>query len=113
MSDRSSERLPKTGTIEGYPPVDAGSSGPNGMTVLVVDDNLQNREVAEGHLVGAGYKAAQAESGERALSMVIERRPDLILLDVLMPGMDGFETCRRLRQLPQARGIPILFLTAL
>jgi two-component system sensor histidine kinase/response regulator len=83
------------------------------VTVLVVDDNFQNREVAEGHLVGAGYQAVQAESGEAAIERLATERPDLILLDVLMPGLDGFETCRRIRALPGGAGIPILFLTAL
>ncbi|HSZ82004.1 MAG TPA: hybrid sensor histidine kinase/response regulator [Polyangia bacterium] len=83
------------------------------VTVLVVDDNFQNREVAEGHLVGAGYQAVQAESGEQALEILKTQRPDLILLDVLMPGLDGFETCRRMRALPGGNAIPILFLTAL
>jgi two-component system, sensor histidine kinase and response regulator len=82
-------------------------------TVLVVDDNLQNREVAEGHLVAAGYDAIQAESGEQALELVDARRPDLVLLDVLMPGMDGFETCRQIRMLPGVGDTPVLFLTAL
>jgi two-component system sensor histidine kinase/response regulator len=84
-------------------------------TILVVDDNLQNREVAEGHLVGAGYQAVQAESGEEALALLAggAQKPDLILLDVLMPGLDGFETCRRMRALPGGSRIPILFLTAL
>jgi two-component system sensor histidine kinase/response regulator len=85
------------------------------VTVLVVDDNFQNREVAEGHLVGAGYQAVQAESGEHALSLLSngQPRPDLILLDVLMPGLDGFETCRRIRALPGGGNLPVLFLTAL
>jgi signal transduction histidine kinase len=84
-------------------------------TILVVDDNLQNREVAEGHLVGAGYQAVQAESGEAALALLESGagRPDLVLLDVLMPGLDGFETCRRIRALPDGSRLPILFLTAL
>jgi two-component system sensor histidine kinase/response regulator len=84
-------------------------------TILVVDDNLQNREVAEGHLVAAGYLAVQAESGEEALALLQGggQRPDLILLDVLMPGLDGFETCRRIRALPGGTRIPVLFLTAL
>jgi two-component system sensor histidine kinase/response regulator len=82
-------------------------------TVLVVDDNLQNREVAEGHLVGAGYEVVQAEGGAEALSFLSVRRPDLVLLDVLMPGMDGYETCRRIRALPQGADVPVLFLTAL
>ena len=88
-------------------------SADRAITILVVDDNLQNREVAEGHLVGAGYGAIQAASGEDALAMLAGTRPDLVLLDVLMPGMDGFETCRRIRALPDGGGIPILFLTAL
>ena len=85
------------------------------VNVLVVDDNFQNREVAEGHLVGAGYQAVQAESGEQALALLEGGAPwpDLILLDVLMPGLDGFETCRRIRALPGGMNVPILFLTAL
>lgn len=82
-------------------------------TILIVDDNLQNREVAEGHLVAAGYAAVQADSGARALALFEEHHPDLVLLDVLMPLMDGFETCRRLRALPGGAATPILFLTAL
>jgi len=81
--------------------------------VLIIDDNLQNREVAEGHLVAAGYHAIQAESGEVGLEMLEAQRPDLVLLDVLMPGMDGFETCRQIRMLPVVGDTPILFLTAL
>ena len=81
--------------------------------ILVVDDNLQNREVAEGHLVGAGYDVLQAEGGAQALTLLQGRRPDLVLLDVLMPGMDGFETCRRIRALPEVGETPVLFLTAL
>jgi len=123
MSDGSSDSRPndsrpnkKTGTLLGYQfpsDTDPLAATPNGATVLVVDDNLQNREVAEGHLVGAGYAAIQAESGERALALLAEQQPDLILLDVLMPGMDGFETCRRIRSLAQGGDVPVLFLTAL
>jgi signal transduction histidine kinase len=91
----------------------SGASVEKPVTVLVVDDNLQNREVAEGHLVGAGYQAIQAESGAQALELLESRRPDLVLLDVLMPGMDGFETCRQIRMLPIVGDTPVLFLTAL
>jgi two-component system, sensor histidine kinase and response regulator len=91
------------GWAEGKPPA----------TVLVVDDNLQNREVAEGHLVGAGYAVIQAEGGAEGLALLTARRPDLVLLDVLMPGMDGYETCRRIRVLPEVGDVPVLFLTAL
>jgi signal transduction histidine kinase len=91
----------------------SAKSGDRSETVLVVDDNLQNREVAEGHLVSAGYSAVLADGGERALALFQEQQPALVLLDVLMPGMDGFETCRRLRRLPGGADTPILFLTAL
>ncbi|HXJ21305.1 MAG TPA: hybrid sensor histidine kinase/response regulator [Polyangia bacterium] len=82
-------------------------------TILVVDDNLQNREVAEGHLVGAGYRVVQAEGGAEALAILTGGSTDLVLLDVLMPGMDGYETCRRIRALPRGGDVPVLFLTAL
>ena len=79
----------------------SAAPGDRPATVLVVDDNMQNREVAEGHLVGAGYQVIQAEGGAEALSIMTASRPDLVLLDVLMPGMDGYETCRRIRALPE------------
>jgi signal transduction histidine kinase len=109
LGDRGSGAVPLAGTAA---PAE-GAAPERQATVLVVDDNLQNREVAEGHLVGAGYLALQAASGEDALALLATSRPDLILLDVLMPGMDGFETCRRIRALPGGAGVPILFLTAL
>jgi two-component system, sensor histidine kinase and response regulator len=89
------------------------AEGPRAATVLVVDDNLQNREVAEGHLVGAGYAVVQAEGGVQALALIPTLRPDLVLLDVLMPDLDGYETCRAIRALPEHNEVPVLFLTAL
>jgi signal transduction histidine kinase len=80
--------------------------------VLVVDDNLQNRLVAEGHLASAGYEVALAEDGPTALRLFEERPPSLVLLDVIMPKMDGFEVCARLRELPRGHDVPIVFLTA-
>jgi two-component system, sensor histidine kinase and response regulator len=88
---------------------DAATAG----TILVVDDNLQNRQLAEGLLLAAGYQSALAESGARALAMFTERPFDLVLLDIMMPQMDGFETCKRLRELPRGVETPIVFLTAL
>ena len=82
--------------------------------ILVVDDNEQNRMVAEGHLVSAGYAVTLASSGEEALQRFAEGTPDLVLLDVMMPpGIDGFETCRRLRAAPSGADVAIVFLTAL
>ena len=94
-------------------PAGWAEGGKPAATVLVVDDNLQNREVAEGHLVSAGYAVLQAEGGAEGLALLASRRPDLVLLDVLMPGMDGYETCRRIRALPEVAEVPVLFLTAL
>lgn len=80
--------------------------------VLVVDDNAQNRAVAEGQLVSAGYEVETAEHGEAGLELFRKREPDLVLLDILMPGIDGIETCRRMRQLPGGQDTPIVFVTA-
>lgn len=87
--------------------------GDSSETVLVVDDNIHNRAVAEAHLHAAGYRVQLAEGGEQALRMIQERAPDLVLLDVVMPRMDGFETCSRIRKLERSGDLPIVFLTAL
>jgi signal transduction histidine kinase len=81
--------------------------------VLVVDDNAQNRAVAEGFLSAAGYVVLTVDSGKAAIGVFEEFHPDLVLLDILMPGMDGYETCRRLRAIPGGADTPIVFLTAL
>jgi two-component system sensor histidine kinase/response regulator len=80
--------------------------------VLVVDDNEQNRALARAALEMESYDVVLAKSGEEALAAFAERAPDCVLLDVRMPGMDGFETCRRLRALPGGADVPIIFLTA-
>lgn len=85
----------------------------DGGRVLVVDDNLQNRLVAEGHLMAFGYEVIMADSGPAALEAFARCAPDLVLLDVLMPGMDGLEVCRRIREMPGGLEVPICFLTAL
>lgn len=81
--------------------------------ILVVDDNLQNRLVAEGHLTAAGYGVVQAESGEQALEKFEAHHCDLVLLDVRMPGLDGFATLAALRRLPRGADVAVIFLTAL
>ncbi|MEO0374463.1 MAG: EAL domain-containing protein [Cyanobacteria bacterium P01_A01_bin.17] len=81
--------------------------------VLIVDDTPTNLEVISVALSDAGYDVAIATSGERALVQVERRLPDLILLDVMMPGIDGFETCNRLKSNPQTADIPVIFMTAL
>jgi len=84
-----------------------------GERILVVDDSPQNRLVATGHLEASGYQVLNAASGEEALEMLATEPVSLIVLDVLMPGLGGFETCRRIRATPAIADIPILFLTAL
>lgn len=82
-------------------------------TVLLVDDNLSNLKVLLGVLQGQGLAVAVARSGTEALERLRHLTPDLILLDVLMPGVNGFDTCRRIKAQPRTADIPILFMTAL
>jgi class 3 adenylate cyclase len=81
--------------------------------VLVVDDDEANRTLLRDPLETHGYEIVEAENGERALQKVEQRPPDAILLDVMMPQMDGFEVCRRLKKDPRTAHIPILIVTAL
>lgn len=81
--------------------------------VLVVDDELQNRELMEAILQDAGYTVFSASGGEEALALANAKRPDLIILDLMMPGLSGFEVCARVKTDPQTGGTPVLFVTAL
>ena len=81
--------------------------------ILIVDDTPTNLEVLSNALTSAGLRVAVATDGESALEQVDYAPPDLILLDVLMPGMDGFEVCKQLKASPVAHGIPVIFMTAL
>lgn len=82
-------------------------------TILVVDDNPTNLRVLVDYLQQEGYKTLVATSGERAIAQMERHRPDLVLLDVMMPGIDGFETCRRLKANPATADVPVIFMTAL
>jgi DNA-binding response OmpR family regulator len=82
-------------------------------TVLVVDDNPANLEVLSDCLTDFGYTVLLKKDGDKALALLERRMPDIILLDIVMPGMDGYETCRRLKSMPQAADIPVIFMTAL
>ena len=81
--------------------------------ILIIDDNPDNLRVLEGILAADGYEVRPAVSGEIALKAVAARSPDLILLDIMMPGMDGFDVCRRLKADPSTAAIPVLFISAL
>ena len=82
-------------------------------TILLVDDNPTNLQLLFGTLKGLGHKLLVAKSGEDALKVAQWAQPDLILLDILMSGIDGFETCQRLKENPQTRDIAVIFLSAL
>ncbi|NEQ96492.1 MAG: hybrid sensor histidine kinase/response regulator, partial [Cyanothece sp. SIO2G6] len=81
--------------------------------VLLVDDSPVNLRMLFDALSDDGFRLLAAESGEEALEQVQYCKPDIILLDVMMPGLDGFETCRRLKDNPLTADIPIIFMTAL
>jgi len=81
--------------------------------VLIVDDTPDNLAMLSDPLDDAGYMVLGALDGLSALNRVQRRRPDLILLDAMMPGLDGFETCRRLKAMPASADIPVVFMTGL
>lgn len=80
--------------------------------VLVVDDDVSNLKMANTMLATSGFQASCVKSGPAALAFLTGNRPDLILLDIHMPGMDGFETLARLKENPATTDIPVIFLTA-
>jgi adenylate cyclase len=80
--------------------------------ILVVDDLPQNVRLLEAVLSPKGFRVATASSGEEALDVLSQEHPDLVLLDILMPGMDGYEVCRRIRQDPGTAFLPVIMITA-
>ncbi|MDQ2692614.1 MAG: response regulator [Chloroflexota bacterium] len=82
-------------------------------TVLIVDDEPTARETVVSMLEGEGYDLQLARDGTEALQILEQLQPDVILLDIMLPGMDGFEICRRIRATPRLAEVPILMLTAL
>jgi len=82
-------------------------------TILVVDDDALNRAFARDHLEGAGYRVACFDSGEKALAFLENHRVDLALLDIVMPGMDGFQMVQGIRALKHQSDVPVVFLTVL
>ncbi len=81
--------------------------------ILVVDDNAEDLHLLATRLRRSNYIVIEADTGERALTLTLQTQPDLILMDVLMPGLDGFETCQRIKAIPQTAEIPVIFLTSL
>lgn len=82
------------------------------MRVMIVDDDAFVREIIKTKLTSEGLVVIEAANGHEALKKVEAEKPSLIVLDIMMPGMDGFDVCERLRANPQTVNIPILFLTS-
>src|SRR5687767_15963978 len=82
-------------------------------TILVVDDEAKNSKLIEALLTPRGYKVVKAADGEEGVQRARELRPDLILMDVMMPVMNGFDACKALKAAPETRLIPVVFMSAL
>jgi CheY-like chemotaxis protein len=82
------------------------------VTILIVDDEIVSRYTIEALLESEGYTLVFAENGIQGLEKAEAMKPDLILLDVMMPGMNGFEVCRRLRANPRLSKLPVVMVTA-
>ena len=80
--------------------------------ILVVDDDPDQRRLLERVLGGAGYRVLTAPDGEAGIAALGAVRPALVVLDVMMPKMNGFQTCRALRQLPEGSTLPVVMLTS-
>lgn len=85
----------------------------SGSKLLIADDNLQNCELLEAYLADEDYQISMAYDGRQTLEKVAEFAPDLVLLDIMMPKVSGYEVCQRLKSDPATRSIPILMVTAL
>lgn len=81
--------------------------------VLIADDNQQNRELLEAYLAPEGHEILMAVDGRQTLDMAHSSQPDLILLDIMMPKLSGYEVCQQIRQDDSTRDIPVLMVTAL
>ena len=81
-------------------------------SILIVDDTPENIDVLVKILEGEGFEVLVANNGERGVGIATDATPDLILMDVMMPGIDGYEACRRLKAVDELEEIPVIFLTA-
>lgn len=81
-------------------------------SILIIDDSLDDRRLIKHHLNREGYQLSEAKNGKEALEKVASEKPDLILLDIVMPGMDGFEVCKKIRENPKLKALYIIMLTA-
>ena len=80
--------------------------------ILVIDDSPQNRRLAEALLMPRGYEVIGVESGAEAFSWLADNAADIVLLDIVMPEMNGYEVCRKLRENPATEVLPVVMLTS-
>lgn len=85
----------------------------SGSRVLIADDNEQNRELLDAYLADEGYEILMANDGKETMDVVAASQPDLILLDIMMPRMSGYEVCEQIKSDPDTQAIPVLMVTAL
>ena len=104
------EQLVETTAV--LPTIDAEAPVRDGRTILVVEDNPMNRKLARNVLRSRGYRVLEATTGEEALQLLQERSPDLVLMDLQLPGMDGLEVTRKLKANPRTADLPVVALTA-
>lgn len=81
-------------------------------TIMVVDDSLDQLNKIQGIVSDAGFQSIAAQSGQEALKNAIEHQPDLIFMDIVMPDMDGFATCRELKKNAMTKNIPVIFVSS-
>ena len=89
-----------------------GAAKPSGLRILVVDDSATIRRSAESMLVAEGHEVVTAENGFDALSKVARHNPDLIFVDIVMPRLDGYQTCAIIKNNSQYRATPVIMLTS-
>ncbi|MBI4611444.1 MAG: response regulator [Candidatus Rokubacteria bacterium] len=80
--------------------------------ILVVEDQEDNRRIVRDLLMSAGYETIEAATGEEGIALAEAHRPDLILMDIQLPGLDGYEAARRIKANPALRGIPVIAVTS-
>ena len=103
-------------TERGAAPAAGGAIAPEsveGMRVLLVDDNVQNLELLQAYLEDLGCAIAVATDGQAAIDAALAEPPDIILLDIMMPRVSGFQACQKIKRDPRTRHIPIIVVTAL